>query len=279
MITYPNLSRSGRIGNQLWQVAATIGIAASRGDKASFPRWDYQPYFNVPWDLFGGEDGTDASDCVPYMDERARPYLQDYRLIRDVEPLVRAYFQPSVLAETILHTHDWYRQLPRPRTVLHVRRGDNVTHPLGFHPLRTIGYYLRGLAELPDTSSIVVFSDDIAWCRQELPRVLKRDWDPQRLHFFDAGVARPREYVDRQRYESAPVLDWVDLCLMAEAEHHVISNSTYSWWGAFLSDDPAPIYPSNWFGWRVSAYTDASLMFPTNWREVYDETQGGVTPC
>lgn len=271
MITYPNLSRSGRLGNQLWQVAATIGIGASRGETVNFPRWDYQPFFSLPDELFHGEPGTDAIDCVGYLDERARPYLQDFRLFEKIEPLIRRYLRPSQKALDILGAHDWYRQLARPRTVLHIRRGDNVTHPLGYHPLRSVAYYKRALAELPDTATVVVFSDDIPWCQLTLPQALGRE-----LRYFSSGVPRPREYVDRQRYESSPVLDWVDLLLMAEAEHHVISNSTYAWWGAYLSADPSPIYPSHWFGQIVASYTNAALMFPPQWRQVHDETQGDV---
>ncbi len=272
-ITYPNLGQAGRLGNQLWEIAATIGIADALNQEASFAPWDYQPFFSVPSRLFGNEVGTPATGHVPWMDDRAKPYLQDYRLIREVEWVVKEYFAPSPLAEaTLAHADfDWFHRLPRPRTALHVRRGDNVTHPVGYHPLRSIEYYQRSLLELPEVASVVVFSDDAAWCRAHLPQELGRT-----LHFFD-GVARPREYVDRQRYLDAPVLDWIDLLLMAKCEQHVISNSTYAWWGAYLSQDPQPIYPSNWFGWRVSEYTDASLMFPPQWLEVHDATQGGVT--
>lgn len=270
-ITFPNLSRVGRLGNQLWQVASTLGIAAERGEQVSFPAWDYQPFFSLPPGLFYGEAGTDATTYAGHLDERARSYLQDYRLFVNIEQSIRGWFQPSDLALNILADHDWYHQLPRPRTALHVRRGDNVTHPSGYHPLRSVAYYQTAMAELPDTASVVVFSDDIPWCRATLPDALGRE-----LHFFDAGVARPREYVDRELYEGAPVLDWIDLMLMAEAEFHVISNSTYAWWGAFLSADPYPMYPSNWFGWRVSSYTDAALMFPPGWQQIHDSTQGGV---
>jgi hypothetical protein len=275
-ITFSALSQAGRLGNQLWQIAATLGIAQTRNENVSFPPWDYEPYFNVPQALFNDKGGTDVTTFVDHLDPRARPYLQDYRLIRNVEHIVRQYFTPSPQAAEMLNapTFDWYRSLPSPKTALHVRRGDNVTHPPGYHPLRSIEYYRRALKEIPDTASVVVFSDDIPWCRANLWSVL----DVEHVRFYQ-GVARPREYVDRQKYLDAPVLDWIDLFLMAEADHHIISNSTYAWWGAFLSDDRAPIYPSNWFGWRLNSYTDASLMFPPSWRQIPDETQGGLHRC
>lgn len=274
-ITFSALSQAGRLGNQLWQIAATAGIAHARSENVSLPPWDYAPYFSVPSGVFNDKGGVEATEFAPHLDQRARIYLQDYRLIEQAEHIVRDWFAPSAVAKMILSspTYDWYRELPRPRVALHVRRGDNVTHPPGYHPLRSIEYYQKGLSELPEAASVVVFSDDIPWCRATLANALDAE-----LHYFE-GVARPREYVDRHLYLGAPVLDWIDLLLMAEAEHHVISNSTYAWWGAYLSADPAPLYPSNWFGWRITPYTDASLMFPPHWREVHDDTQGGVYPC
>lgn len=273
-ITYSQLSRCGRLkpGNQLFQIAATIGIADALDQEVSLPPWDYQPFFSVPSALFDNRSGTEATEHVMYLDERARPYLQDYRLIQEVEPIIKQYFAPSALATATLarQSYDWYRELPAPKTALHVRRGDNVTHPSGYHPLRTVEYYQRSLAELPDTASVVVFSDDVSWCRATLANALDVE-----LHYFE-GVARPREYVDRRKYVDAPILDWIDIFLMAEANHHIISNSTYAWWGAYLSKDPSPIYPSNWYGWRVKDYTDASRMFPSSWREVHDATMGGL---
>lgn len=274
-ITFSALSQAGRLGNQLWQIAATLGIAETRNENVSFPSWDYGPYFSVPSGLFNGNGGTDVTAFVDHLDPRARPYLQDYRLIRNVEHIIRRYFRPSELATGILAAprYDWYRDLPKPRVAMHVRRGDNVTHPPGYHPLRSIEYYRKALSELPEAASVVVFSDDMEWCNANLPKALDRP-----LYYFE-GVPRPREYVDRQLYVDAPILDWMDVFLMAEAELHIISNSTYAWWGAFLSENPSPIYPANWFGWRVRSYTDASLMFPPRWREVWDDTQGGVHPC
>ena len=48
MITYRQLGRNGQLGNQLWQIAGTIGIAYKAGDMAAFPFWRYRSYFSVP---------------------------------------------------------------------------------------------------------------------------------------------------------------------------------------------------------------------------------------
>lgn len=273
-VTYPELSKAGRLGNQLWEIAATIGIAVIRDEDVQFPRWDYQPYFCVPDRMFVDDPvGTLATEYVSYMDPRARAYLQDAALVSHIEPVLREYFLPSTLARGMLDEvlEADFAGLPRPWTSVHVRRGDNVTHPLGFHPLRSAEYYRNALASLPTAGSLIVFSDDPDWCEENFERDVGR-----RVDLFFHGSARPREYADRVAYETAPVLDWVDVQLMAGCDRHVISNSTYAWWGAFLSTDRHPVYPSNWYGWNIRDWTDASLMFPPNWREIFDPTQGGV---
>lgn len=270
-ITYPDLSKCGRLGNQLWQIASTIGIAHDANRDASFPPWDYQPYFAVPPELFDDRPGSPATKFVPHMDERAAPYLQDFNLWKANEPLIRDYFEPSPAATGYLASL-WERygfhELEHIISV-HIRRGDNVTHPQGYHPLRSWDYY-RAALDLAGTGDVVVFTDDWSYAVENF----QRETGVAPAIIFE-GVARPREYADRAAYENAPILDWIDLQLMAACDRHIISNSTYAWWGAYLSGDEAPIYPSNWFGRHV-AYTDASLMFPDTWIQVDDPTMGGV---
>lgn len=279
MIGYPELSKAGRLGNQLWEIASTYGIAVAQLDDPVFPKWDYQPFFSCPDEWFRdfpGPRGREvmyqpATNFVPHMDPRARPYLQDYSLFHGVEHKIREFFKPS---EAAIQTLDeiWSKEFPASvQTIsVHIRRGDNVTHPEGYHPLRSWDYYREAL-KLTTSPALAVFSDDPDWVEQNFEK--ETGLTPDVIY---RGTARPREYADRAAYENAPVLDWIDLQLMARCDEHIISNSTYAWWGAFLSENPAPIYPSNWFGWRIRDWTDARLMFPESWQQVEDPTQGGV---
>lgn len=70
-----------------------------------------------------------------------------------------------------------------------------------------------------------IFSDDIEWCRKE---------------FADVDNA-----VFVSGNESCP---WEDIRLMSVCRHHIIANSTFSWWGAYLGDDDGIVlYPTPWF--------------------------------
>lgn len=114
-------------------------------------------------------------------------------------------------------------------TILHVRRGDYVTNPKAKKTFAecTIDYYRRALDHLPTDSPVFVFSDDIPWAKQN-------------LNLADSSVfvgdGKPRSGI-------------ADLKLMSLGYHHIIANSTFSWWGAWLAGPSKglTIAPARWF--------------------------------
>ena len=123
------------------------------------------------------------------------------------------------VAETIRRT---------PAVSVHVRRGDYIRHDnLGF---LDSAYYARATEAIEGTVGRIspfVFSDDPHWCAQNLDLTGE-------VTIVDRRVADGR--------------DWEDMCLMSICRHHVIANSTYSWWGAWLNPSPSKIVvaPKTW---------------------------------
>jgi hypothetical protein len=115
---------------------------------------------------------------------------------------------------------------------VHVRRGDYVTDPAANRVHGTCGseYYERAaelLCEQVTSPRFFVFSDDPEAARRELRM-------PGPAEFIDGNVG--------QR-------DWEDLRLMTSCRHHIIANSTFSWWGAWLAhhDEQVVAAPHAWF--------------------------------
>lgn len=262
LVTFPTLEHSGRLGNQLWQIASTVGIARNCHAEVGLPvGWSYRDVFSCP-DRWFSDDlhaGKPAPDLARTLDRRVRPYLQDLSLWAHVADEIRAAFEPAHDANFRIDD-EWakgFRDLVRPITAVHIRRGDYATNPLGAITSLPIEWYAEAIS-IVDSGSVVVFSDDIEWCRGQIDADL-----------FYEGVVRPKE--QESDYLTTPVLDWIDIFLMARCDAKVISNSTYSWWAAWLSDSPDDvIYPGRWFGRDMARYIDWRAMIPNDprWRQL-----------
>lgn len=112
---------------------------------------------------------------------------------------------------------------------LHVRRGDYVTDPNAKQTFAScsVDYYARALERFSPDVTVYVFSDDLDWCREHLPDSEQLCYPPDDLNPSD--------------------LD--DFWLMTQARHHVIANSSFSWWAAWLAtqEDAINIAPEKWF--------------------------------
>jgi hypothetical protein len=140
---------------------------------------------------------------------------------------------------------------------VHVRRGDYLESAL--HNVCTPAYYDASLAELRarlERPSFFFFSDDVAWCRERY-------------------AASDVEVVDIPACREAPELD---LHLMALARHHVISNSTLSWWGAYLGARGGIVLtPDRWFNDEaMNARAMADTVLPEWLRRPADGTPRAV---
>ena len=133
---------------------------------------------------------------------------------------------------------------------LHVRRGDYANHAptAAKHGLCSLDYYhaaLRYIEERLVNAYLFVFSDDIPWVKQNLPLNL------------------PCQYIDHNRGANS----FNDLRLMSLCSHHVIANSSFSWWGAWLKNrkQSLTIAPRQWF---LDSTIDTSDLFCNNWIKI-----------
>lgn len=254
VLTFSRLERVGRLGNQLWQVAATFGLARRYGYDPRFPtRWSYRPFFNIPDEFFADVRGVE-SYTLPDLDHikpEYRVYMQDRSLWVGYEAEIRAMFAPTTkvrLSHAVLH----------PSLVIHVRRGDNVRQQ-DHYPLPSLRYYADAAVNYPGLP-IVIFGDDHAWNTEVLqPALSGRDVT------CVYGTPRPKEH--EASYFTAPILDHLDVLNMASAgpeSTFVLSNSTLGWWGAVLSGSADVVYPDPWYG-PLLPDIDASLMMPPHW--------------
>jgi hypothetical protein len=134
---------------------------------------------------------------------------------------------------------------------LHIRRGDYVS--LGsankYHGVLPLEYYEMAVSyALTNIQNphFVIFSDDLLWCRQN-------------LSLPDDSFT----YVENNLGDAS----WQDLILMSHCRHHVIANSSFSWWGAWLADqrwgkNRIVIAPHKWF---LKLEISKQDRFPSHW--------------
>jgi hypothetical protein len=130
---------------------------------------------------------------------------------------------------------------------IHVRRGDYVKYP-DHHPMLTKYYYRKAIRDFVEKGyrSFFVFSDDIEWCKKNFVGETFEDVD-----IF---------YSNNER-------DIIDMYLMARCGNHIIGNSSFSWWGAWLNPrkNKQVIAPKQWFGKALKGHNTENLL-PENWR-------------
>lgn len=129
---------------------------------------------------------------------------------------------------------------------LHVRRGDYASNPAtkATHGLCSLEYYraaILHIAERLEQPEFFIFSDDIAWVKENL-----------KIDF-------PCWYVDHNQGAES----YNDMRLMSLCKHHIIANSSFSWWGAWLNTnaDKTVVAPKKWF----ANDTNVEDLYPSGW--------------
>lgn len=262
LYTYDNLEYNGRLGNQLWQIAWMIGQARkNNGLWIVKPNWQYREMFSLPEECYRykSKTGYSGMDVV----DGGTAYFQELKWWEDYEDAIWEFFQPSDAAML-----EYPRPAFAPSCSIHYRRGDYTGLPKHF-PAPTKKYYeaaMTAVLEKEPNVKFYVFSDEIDAVEQE--------WSFDsgmrgylsghgQVEFVKGADPTPVEVVDRK---VAPT-DWKDLFMMSEMDYNIIANSTFSWWGAYLSVSNEVYYPSKWFGpalkdtpWREG--------IPEDWTEI-----------
>ena len=124
---------------------------------------------------------------------------------------------------------------------LHVRRTDYTTNPN--HTALVEKYYKNALTCFNDTDQVIVFSDDPIWCH-------------------DSGLFSEDRFLIAEGNSG-----YVDMCLMTMCKGHIIANSSFSWWGAWLADSKMVVAPSIWFG-PNNSHLDIKDLYLDHWEVI-----------
>jgi len=255
MITFNLMGRYGRFGNQMFQYATLYSIAKTRKYEFGVPykNKSENPYLNFCLDeAFENLSAKDSSNVIPIQRARENQfeynagifgisdntdihgYFQSEKYFKDYRnQLLKEFTFKPYIFEKALNVRSVTRE---PVISVHLRLGD-YKNLVGKHPVMEKKYYQEALEHLPKDLLIIGFSDE----------------PEEASNLFDS--------LNRKYFVTNPDDSYTDMCTMTMCNYHVIANSSYSWWGAWLSESKKVIAPYNWFG--------EDDVMPKNWSDIY----------
>ncbi|MEI8206785.1 MAG: alpha-1,2-fucosyltransferase [Kiritimatiellales bacterium] len=268
----------GGLGNQMFQYAAGRALALSRGvplrlDISGFDNYGLHNGFELDRIFPGNFEISAESDVHRMLGWRSEPlvrrilrrpqaallrgsrliiephfnfwpgflelpddcyldgYWQSEKHFKPVEDVIRRDFRFK--QEMTRRNRELAEQMRGDGSIsLHVRRGDYVTNPknhkvLSLCPLEYYQTAVSLIAERVEKPHFFIFSDDLPWVKSYL-----------KVDFYSS-------YIDHNRGAES----YNDMRLMSLCRHHIIANSSFSWWGAWLDSRPDKmvIAPARWF--------------------------------
>jgi hypothetical protein len=242
-------SLQGGIGNLLFEIAATISYGLDNNHDVLFDIDNHKIGLqgnnaikykdNIFSKLNNNVLKTDIDYNEPYFHYKEiniksdknkvlclNGYFQSEKYFINNKDVIIDTFSPNneekIFLENILNN---YRNNGKELVSLHIRRGDYLKFPT-IHPFIGLNYINKSIS-LFDDYNILVFSDDIKWCKDNIQK--------ENVFYLNNDIK---------------LEDYQELWLMSLCDHNIISNSSFSWWGSYLNknENKIVVAPKIWFG-------------------------------
>lgn len=258
--SFNHMGNLGHLGNQMFQFAALLGMGIKHDRKICIPhkntfgtayytelRSNIYDAFDIQAHGYGisryqtvkeahFEFDSDLFENPPSESANLYGFFQSEKWFSHCKPQIKTAFTFKPEYQEI--AEEMRKQLSGEVIAVHVRRTDYLTNPN--HEALGLDYYEKALAELPQDIKVIVFTDDPEWAKvQEI-------------------------FPDDRFFVSETDCPYTDMALMSLCDYHVIGNSTFSWWGAWLSDSKKVIAPKDWFGAPLEA-NDLTDLYCEGW--------------
>jgi hypothetical protein len=173
-------------------------------------------------------------------------FWQSHLYFKDIEDSIRQDItvRPGLIQNVVSKAKELQN---KSSVAVHIRRGDFLNpKAAAYHGILDAAYYSKAitlLAEKIPGASIHYFSDDIEWVKANLP-------------------AENAEYVSS--FTNSAIEDFY---LMTQCKHNIIANSSFSWWPAWLNNNPGKIViaPKNWF---ANPAINTNDLIPGEWLRI-----------
>lgn len=254
----------GQLGNQMFIIAATTSLALDHHAIPVFPNFIHPP--TEEWNLahnyekmfyhlnaFNPKMNSQREYQEPYFAYKKIPYKSNMIIkgffqsekyfVRHKQAILKLF---SPHPEIVSYLKNKYKDIiDHPRTVsVHLRSYLHEGLAAELHPTFGADYVAAAMHQFPKDSLFVIFSNNRHFCRRELAKIASL---PKNIRYIEG-----EDYID-------------DFYLMSFCKHNIISNSSFSWWAAYLNRNPQKkvIVPFPWF--YPKAQCNTRDLIPKGW--------------
>jgi hypothetical protein len=262
----------GGLGNQIFQIVATIAYSIETNDIFTFvktlqntygvtQRYTYwnnffillKPYLvdELPQLKEVNESGFRYQQLPVTQDTKIGGYFQSYKYFQKYEEDIFYLLGINLLKNNLLKKIKKNKEDFKDIISLHFRLGD-YKHLTDFHNIMDIKYYIDSLNHIKsNTNSTKIYY----FCEEEDIEIVNKKIDILTKMFNF-------EFIRIQGLD-----DWEQLIYMSLCNHNIIANSSFSWWGAYLNEWSNKIVcrPSKWFN---DTSIDTSDLCPSSWKTI-----------
>lgn len=265
---YINMHFGGRLGNQMFQVAAALSLAKDNNAQAIFSDLIEREVEDVPLNhkIFFATLQAIKPPTAPNYTFYEHPhfhfvpisfhpnmeiygYFQSEKYFKHNKELICNFFEVSEEIHNYL-TEKYGDLLDHPQTVaIHMRayklEDPNIEKCFPFLPS---SFFMKAADLFPEDALFVIFSDNPQWAKEEMKE-----------------FTRPHVFIEGEKH-------YHDIYLMSFCKHQILSTSSFSWWGAYLNKNPNKIVvaPDPWFvptSGHDSTNVIAEGWYPLSWQE------------
>ena len=296
----------GGLGNQLFQIFTTISYGIKYSRKIIFPEnltiqskclrhtyWEsfFKHLFIFTTKFVPNNTSQKMLYAYPMYQEcqgfsyveipefkitnvRLNGYFQSYKYFEKYTNHILNLMKFNKMRETFIETYREYMNELRlnydtsakeetyKNVSVHFRLGDYKDLP-DYHPILSYVYYIHAIEHIMKKEDGKV--QFLVFCQDEDMEIVKGYFQH---HFCKKFPDIIYKFVEKG------LADWEEMLMMSICQHHIIANSTFSWWGAYFGQisctnlsDKIICYPDMWFGFEYMNQNTSDL-FPPNWTKI-----------
>jgi hypothetical protein len=289
-MNYTGIVVSDGIGNQLFKIFATLSYYIDNSQNYvlyTLPINGYRKYY---WDTLFSNISHKVSDKIEITKKYVAPYFHYKKIPVGSDGETDGSGETDILLEGYFQSHKYfehninkirrilgidvkindvltkYPEYTREKTIsVHYRMGDYFNLQ-AFHPVQKPEYYIEAFKALV-RKGVDIYDYEILYLCEANDNNVVNSYNLKINNALKEYYGTGKDLKYKKIADDVP--DWCQLLIMTSSTHYIIGNSTFSWFGAYLTSSQTPVicYPSVWLGPNYEG-TITDDLFPDSWLKI-----------